>query len=233
MKHWLSIGLLAAAACASASAQPKIDAASGVVVGQAGARARKCAPELMAMADTALAEARRLEAAGDAEAAAAKAGQAEELARRAIAQSPEGCDEAKTDPETEDASRKLEPGVGSGAESVTLGDLEEALPIVYFDYNASVIREDSRAALSRVAELLVALPGTELEIEGHCDVRGSTEYNLHLGEQRARAVVKYLVAQGVAAERLSFISYGEENPLALGTSESDHAKNRRAQLNLR
>lgn len=229
----LTLGIALAAGCAKKSAQPRIDAADGVVAGAGTERARKCAPELMQQADDALAEARRLEREGDAEAAERRAGQAAELARRALAQSPEGCDEDT--PEATEGGGALTNRVdGTDANrSVTLDDLASALQPIYFGYNLAVIREDARAILRRVAELLVALPGTQLEIEGHCDVRGSTEYNLHLGERRARAVLKYLVAQGVDATRLSYISYGEEKPVALGTTEADHQRNRRAELRLR
>jgi peptidoglycan-associated lipoprotein len=109
-------------------------------------------------------------------------------------------------------------------------DLGETLETIYFDYNQAHIREDSKTVLSRIAEIMSSQEGQNLEIEGHCDSRGSTEYNLHLGERRARSVRKYLVTQGVSPNLLQIISYGEERPIDLGETESAHQKNRRAEL---
>ena len=119
-------------------------------------------------------------------------------------------------PQTENASRNL--------------NLNQLLKPIYFDYNDASIRDDSRETLSMVAEALLNAPGQRLEVEGHCDVRGSTEYNLHLGERRAQAVMRYLVKQGVGTEQVSIISYGEERPVDLGGSEDAHQRNRRAEL---
>lgn len=101
---------------------------------------------------------------------------------------------------------------------------------VYFDFDSWTVRADSRDTLSKVAEALKSNKDVKIQIEGHCDERGSNEYNLALGERRARAVEEFLVSEGVSEDRLSTISYGEERPAALGTGEAVWAKNRRAEF---
>lgn len=99
---------------------------------------------------------------------------------------------------------------------------------VFFDYDRSVVRNDQKAALNDNAGWLKANTGAKLLIEGHCDERGTAEYNLALGERRAKAVKDYLVGAGVAPDRISTISYGEERPFVLGHDESAWKWNRRA-----
>ena len=101
---------------------------------------------------------------------------------------------------------------------------------VYFGYDEYTVNPDSHGALDAVANYLKADSSLVITLEGHCDVRGSTEYNLALGERRAQAVKDYLLTLGVAENQLSSISYGEEKPASLGTSESDHSQNRRVQF---
>ena len=103
---------------------------------------------------------------------------------------------------------------------------------VYFDYDKSNIRPEFQPALEGVANWLVKYPDRQLLIEGHCDERGTDEYNLALGERRALAVRRYLVALGIAVERLHTISYGEEMPANPGHDESAWSKNRRAQFKI-
>jgi len=98
---------------------------------------------------------------------------------------------------------------------------------VYFDTDQSVIREDGRATLARQAEWLKKYTNYAITIEGHCDERGTREYNLALGERRATAVRQYLVAQGIPAQRVSTISYGKERPEVVGSDEGAWARNRR------
>jgi peptidoglycan-associated lipoprotein len=99
---------------------------------------------------------------------------------------------------------------------------------IYFDFDKSHLTNEAKSLLKKNAEWLKNNPGVRLQVEGHCDVRGSIEYNLGLGERRAKAAVQYLKSLGVAGDRLSVISYGKERPIAMGDSEADHAKNRRA-----
>jgi peptidoglycan-associated lipoprotein len=102
---------------------------------------------------------------------------------------------------------------------------------VYFDYDSHVLSAQAQQILKRNAALLQQESGLVVTIEGHCDERGSDEYNLALGEQRSNAVKSYLVSLGVAAERLNTISYGEERPVVAGNDEAAWSKNRRAQFN--
>ncbi len=99
---------------------------------------------------------------------------------------------------------------------------------IYFDTDRYNIDSEDMAALSAQAQWLMRYPGKRATIEGHCDERGTREYNLALGERRATASANYLMSLGVAAERLSTVSYGKERPAALGSDESSWAKNRRA-----
>ena len=101
---------------------------------------------------------------------------------------------------------------------------------VFFEFDAYTLTPEAREILARKAEWLRQNPAAKLTIEGNCDERGSDEYNLALGQRRAEAVKNYLVSLGVAAERLSSTSYGEERPAAAGSDESAWSQNRRAEL---
>lgn len=107
-----------------------------------------------------------------------------------------------------------------------LGLLQE----VYFDYDKSDIREADRANLSKNAESLKKFDFLKVTVEGHCDERGTVEYNLALGERRARAAYDYLISLGVPAERLRTVSYGKEVPVCTGSDEECWQRNRRAKL---
>ena len=102
----------------------------------------------------------------------------------------------------------------------------------YFDYDKSDIREDARAALTKNADalknILLDFPGASIAVEGHCDERGSAEYNLGLGDRRATSAKEFLVQLGVPADRLKTISYGKERPQCTDSNEDCWQKNRRA-----
>jgi peptidoglycan-associated lipoprotein len=97
----------------------------------------------------------------------------------------------------------------------------------YFDYNKADIRPDARDALAKTADFLRNYPEAKVTIEGHCDERGSTEYNLALGDRRANAVKQYLVSLGISADRMSTISYGKERPFCTEHDETCWQQNRR------
>ena len=99
---------------------------------------------------------------------------------------------------------------------------------VYFDYDQSSLSSEAQATLDRQAAFLKASPSFRLVIEGHCDERGTREYNLALGDRRASAVRDYLVAKGINASRLSTISYGKERPSVGGSNDTSYALNRRS-----
>ena len=100
--------------------------------------------------------------------------------------------------------------------------------VIYFDTDKFNIDATDAAALRTQAEWLSRYPGKRITIEGHCDERGTREYNLALGERRANAVYDYLLALGIQANRLRTISYGKERPAVLGSNEEAWAQNRRS-----
>lgn len=100
--------------------------------------------------------------------------------------------------------------------------------VVYFDYDAAVVRPEDMRALEQHAAFLVDNTGWRVRIEGHCDDRGSERYNLALGEQRANAVRQMFLDKGIADSRMDVISFGEERPAADGTDDDARAQNRRA-----
>jgi peptidoglycan-associated lipoprotein len=97
----------------------------------------------------------------------------------------------------------------------------------YFDFNKADIRADARDALAATADFLKAHPEVKVTIEGHCDDRGSTEYNLVLGDRRAAAVKAYLVSLGISADRMNTVSYGKEKPFCTEDNEECWQSNRR------
>jgi peptidoglycan-associated lipoprotein len=103
---------------------------------------------------------------------------------------------------------------------------------VYFDYDASEIRDDARAVLEAKVPLLAANPSVRLRISGHTDDRGAEEYNLALGQRRAAALQRWLGQRGIAADRLVVVSYGEERPSCSTADESCWVKNRRAEFEI-
>lgn len=108
---------------------------------------------------------------------------------------------------------------------------EVKLDTVYFDFDKSDLRQDTRDALSKNAELILkSFAAAKIKIEGHCDERGSAEYNLALGEKRALSTQKYLTTLGVRSGNISVVSYGKEKPALTGSDEAAWAKNRRAEF---
>jgi peptidoglycan-associated lipoprotein len=119
------------------------------------------------------------------------------------------------------------PGPGarpSPKEFVAIADLKD----VFFDFDKYDIRPEDAKTLDGNAGWLKSNPNHLVLIEGHCDERGTNEYNLALGERRAKATMNYLVSQGVQASRITIISYGEERPTCTEKTEACWAKNRRA-----
>jgi peptidoglycan-associated lipoprotein len=100
--------------------------------------------------------------------------------------------------------------------------------VIYFDTDRFNIDAEDQAALQQQANYLRQYPNVRATVEGHCDERGTREYNLALGERRANAAKNYLVSLGIPADRLTTVSYGKERPVALGSNESAWAQNRRA-----
>ncbi len=115
-------------------------------------------------------------------------------------------------------------------EAVPSHDQMAGMERIYFDFDQFTLSSEARQILSANAKYLNTMGDVNVVIEGHCDERGSDEYNLALGESRALAAKSYLVSLGVSAKRLSVISYGEEKPLVDASNEEAWAQNRRAEF---
>lgn len=102
--------------------------------------------------------------------------------------------------------------------------------MVYFDFDMYNVRTEFRTVLNAHAMNLIANPNMTVVLEGHTDERGTREYNLALGERRSNAVADYLQLRGVSSSQIDTVSYGEERPLALGSTEADYAENRRVEI---
>jgi peptidoglycan-associated lipoprotein len=105
---------------------------------------------------------------------------------------------------------------------------EQNVKDAFYDFNKADIREDARQALTRTAEFLRSYPQVKVTIEGHCDERGSTEYNLGLGERRAQAAKNYLISLGIKPDRMDTVSWGKERPFCGEHTEDCWQQNRRA-----
>jgi peptidoglycan-associated lipoprotein len=117
----------------------------------------------------------------------------------------------------------VEPPPSPDLDALFLKEVRDA----YFDFNKADIRPDARAALAKTADFLRNYPQLRVTVEGHCDERGSTEYNLALGDRRAGAVKQYLVSLGLSADRISTVSFGKEKPFCAQSSEACWQQNRR------
>jgi len=116
-------------------------------------------------------------------------------------------------------------GVGPGG-----GPNQSVGRIIYFDFDKSDIKPEFAAVITGNAQFLAAHPNVKLKLEGNTDERGTREYNIALGERRGNTVAQALESQGVSAQQLSVVSYGEERPVALGHDEASWSQNRRVDL---
>jgi peptidoglycan-associated lipoprotein len=118
-------------------------------------------------------------------------------------------------------------GDGEFMDDPTAGELAM---VIYFDFDSSEVRAADQDVVSRHAMQLGDNPNSRVRLEGHADERGSREYNIGLGERRAQAVRQMLMIQGVSAAQISTVSFGEERPVAFGSSEDDYSQNRRVEF---
>jgi peptidoglycan-associated lipoprotein len=136
-----------------------------------------------------------------------------------------------TDSGTADTG-KLDNGKNSGMSLDLNGDSDSnkagALKTVYFDFNSAGLSQDTKDALNNNATFLKANASVKVQVEGHADERGGVQFNLALGEKRAKGVREYLIGQGVEGGRISTISLGKEKPVSFGHDEESWSKNRRA-----
>lgn len=140
-----------------------------------------------------------------------------------IGKSPSTSTDGQTRDGDDSSTDRAEPG------SVLTGALA-GLKTIYFDFDKYNLRDDAKRTLEGNARLLMENSKTRIVIEGHCDERGTNEYNLALGEKRASAARDYLVRLGVDAAQISVISYGEERPVSMGHDEEAWAENRRGEF---
>jgi len=119
----------------------------------------------------------------------------------------------------------------ANADENTMGDSDNGkamgLQTIHFGYDSYTLDDANKAQLNANAQILKDKPTIKTQVEGHCDARGGIQYNLALGEKRANSVKKFLIDQGIAADRLSVISFGKEKLLDTTDSDAAHAKNRR------
>ncbi len=148
-----------------------------------------------------------------------------------------GCQQTIPDPDPTDTTYGGDSGADtSGAGTDGLGggeffDTEEQLgDVIYFDFDSSEVRPQDQDLVAGHAIRLNDSSFSSVRLEGHADERGSREYNIGLGERRAQAVRRILMIQGVAGSQIQTVSFGEERPQAMGSSESDYAQNRRVEF---
>lgn len=144
--------------------------------------------------------------------------------------------EATTEaPSMEMSMPETETQVSSGTEAETMLEEEKAAfqaSDIHFDFDKFNLSPEARKILAEKASFLNANPEIKIKVEGHCDERGTREYNLALGERRAKSAQDYLIFLGISPERMSTISYGEEMPVDPGHNEEAWAKNRRAHFSI-
>lgn len=146
----------------------------------------------------------------------------------AVATGPGGTATASAHVTVNAAAAAVVPSRGPSLEEMFTKDVQDA----FFDYDKSNLRADARTALTSTAEFLRSYPQISVVIEGHCDERGSTEYNVALGDRRSDSAKDFLVAQGVAADRIQTVSYGKERPFCSQENESCYQENRRAHFRM-
>jgi peptidoglycan-associated lipoprotein len=123
----------------------------------------------------------------------------------------------------------------AAGDEMAVTDLASGKPLselgaVYFEFDSFSLTSESRSILDRHVQWLQSNSSVKVQVEGHCDERGTTEYNLALGDRRAGSVREYLISKGVTAARVQTISYGEERPVSTGSTEMAWAQNRRAEF---
>ena len=210
------------AGCPKQIPQPEIDAAEQAMADIEDTK--DCAPETYQAAKTMMERARALlkeERYEEAKTALIAAKRLAEKARQECDEKKKAELAAKKEPEPEPVAKEVEIEKDTGPDRMVT---------VYFGFNDASLTDESRTALNNNAEYLRNHEGVRIQVEGHCDSRGSTEYNLALGERRAMAVRKYLVKLGVNPTRLEIISYGEERPVDPAQNEEAWSQNRRAEF---
>jgi peptidoglycan-associated lipoprotein len=221
---FMALALVFVASCGK-EAQKAIDAAQAAINDAKTAGAEQYAPQEYKSAEDYLGKARdqyKAKSFDPAKASAISAKDQAELAKKRALERKAAEDASKTPVQSTGGYN------ASSLEGGAQDDSKAILKDVHFDYDKSDLSDESKSTLVNNAKWLEQNPDQKVTIEGHCDERGSTEYNLALGERRAKSVRDYLVGLGIDHGRLSIISYGESLPLDPGHNEAAWAKNRRA-----
>jgi peptidoglycan-associated lipoprotein len=153
-------------------------------------------------------------------------------AKRVKPEAPPAMQEEKVAPEPEVKEAPMESAPIQEAEPAPKMAESAGMAVILFDFDKFNIRDDMRSVIAANAEWLKSHPDVKVSIEGHCDERGTNEYNLALGERRAKTTQQVLASLGVDKSRMSTISYGEERPLCTDKSEDCYSRNRRAQFKM-
>lgn len=227
----LAIAGMFLSACASPPTKAMDDAESALLAAQTK---RECAEEKFRAAEQLLEEARQLVAQKEYDAAERKAKAARKLAEEANAYADANWEECQRRRQVANEARTPaiapKPTDNTSTYDPSADEKPWTLGTVYFDYNSFDLSDDSRRTLEDNVRWLKQNTNTQVLLEGHTDERGTPEYNLALGERRARSVQQYLVQLGVSGERVLLISYGEEKPASVGQGESDFSLNRRVEF---
>ncbi len=233
---------LAMAACGG---PPKQEMTEAEVALKDAEFAKKCAPDEYAAAESAYIKAQKLmdeEKYSEAKEQAVAAKKLAIHARNKALLNKEACEAPKEDEDAKaaaeaEARRRAEEEARRQAEAAAAAAAAQSdtfsLQTVYFGFNASDISDSAKDVLNQNASWLEEHPDVRVVIGGHCDERGSTEYNMALGERRAQMVRKYLISMGVSGNQLYTQSFGEEALVDYGHTEAAHARNRRAEFQKR
>ncbi len=226
---WLTMfGLIVSVMALGACATPPKKALSDAQKALLDARGVKdCADDKYKAAKRLLDEAEKLSAQKKYDEAERKAKAAKKLALEAKAEGKSNWEKCKKQQELANKAEHPEPKTD---EQDQQPDEKLTLETVHFDYDSSELSEQARSILQQNARWIKEHADRQITLEGHTDERGTTEYNLALGENRARTVRQFLIQLGVDASRLSILSYGEEKPVAFGATPADYAKNRRVEF---
>ncbi|MDJ0712545.1 MAG: peptidoglycan-associated lipoprotein Pal [Woeseiaceae bacterium] len=117
-----------------------------------------------------------------------------------------------------------------GGEEIPDPNAQEVAYVIYFEFDSSEVRSQDQDIVADHASMLNGNPNLRVRLEGHADERGSREYNIGLGERRSQSVRQMLMIQGVSPSQIATVSFGEERPVAFGSSESDYSQNRRVEF---
>ena len=216
----ITLTLLLISGCAKDQVKPDEGIAGDKAASGEATSGSQTAAQQSASQKTALDQAAALKAAQDA--AALKA--AQDAAALKAAQDQAAAQKAALEQLSAQQKRDQEAAAQSGASAT------DALKAIHFDFDSYVLTQQSRDILYSNAEYLLKKYHGKIKLEGHCDERGSDEYNIALGENRAKSALNYLLTLGVPSEQVSIISYGKERPLDNGHTEEAWAKNRRVEF---